>query len=189
MDVGGKFFVSNSDSTGDSSLLYSSIKYLVTSPGQFSAGRMAAKESSIFTFSDYEIRQSLVKMVRVSLDYVTLGTEEFRAMDQHKRGCYYPEELELQIFPLYSEANCVLECSWHVARERCGCVPWFLSDYFPGTLMCEATANRCIRSVVNARYDKRHYHLCKERCLPDCEKVQYDAKLEGPDSLIHPRNE
>ncbi len=88
-----------------------------------------------------------------------------------KRNCYFEGEVELDLFPIYHEANCVLECAWRFAESSCGCVPWFLKDSFPLTPMCEIYGNRCFKAIVDERYDR---HLpCDRTCLPDCNKVHY----------------
>ncbi len=72
--------------------------------------------------------------IPVQLTYILEGTEEFRNLAPERRNCYFPNEKILNYFPIYSEGNCYLECVWEVASERCGCVPWFLSKLFPGSV-------------------------------------------------------
>ncbi len=97
-----------------------------------------------------------------------------RATRPDVRECLFHDEKQLKFSPEYSEPNCVLECSWIVGSETCGCVPWFLMDYFPEHNMCEIYGNRCFRKVVNYRYDGVHATKhCREECPKDCNAVTY----------------
>ena len=94
-------------------------------------------------------------------------TEEYKAMSISKRGCLYPEEKDLKWFPVYSEANCFLECAWKRARDTCDCVPWHIIDRFPGSPMCELFGNRCFSAILAERSQILRSE-CSD-CLPDCE--------------------
>ena len=41
-----------------------------------------------------------------------------------------PEGTYTGIMDVYSQANCELECAWKRAASTCGCVPWFLKEYY-----------------------------------------------------------
>ncbi len=110
------------------------------------------------------------------MDYILEGTGEFRALSPQKRNCLYPDEKELKHFPLYSEPNCVLECSWSYAVRTCACAPWFLHSHYPGVHTCEAHGNQCFSDIVNNRY-KLMEEECIKGCLPDCETVNYKISL------------
>lgn len=110
----------------------------------------------------------------MSFDYVLKTTEDFRALSPEKRRCLFPQELELDIFPEYSEANCVLECAWRLASERCQCVPWFLKPQFPKAVMCEAFGNRCFRHLVDNRYKEEN--PCSSQCPDDCETYEFQPE-------------
>ncbi len=76
--------------------------------------------------------------IPVTVENVLEGTEAFGDLALEQRGCYYPSEVELEHFSVYSEGNCYLECAWEAAGDRCGCVPWFLAEHFPGKHICLA---------------------------------------------------
>ncbi len=100
------------------------------------------------------------------------GTNEFRAMAPQKRNCFYPEEKQLKHFPAYSEPNCVLECAWYYAANKCECTPWFLHLHHPDVNTCEAHGNLCFSDIIKGRYDLLG-NECMNGCLPDCETVEY----------------
>ena len=52
------------------------------------------------------------------------GTAAFRSLGEEVRGCRYHDEGGLELFERYSRGNCLLECRWRRAEERCGCRPW-----------------------------------------------------------------
>ena len=157
---------------------------IVTPPHQFAIGRLAERGNTIFTYEEGRARQ--IWMAKVVLNYISEASPEFRAMQPVKRQCLYPDENHLNHFPAYSEPNCFLECAWNHARENCGCVPWFLKEYYPHAMICELYGNRCFRSIVDARYGKRS--PCHQLCLSDCETVEYDiafkdVRVVGYDNL------
>ena len=98
-----------------------------------------------------------------------------RALSPRKRKCYYPDEFDLNYFPVYSYANCLVECAWDVAKESCGCAPWFLQDVLKGGgrfELCEYFGNACFKRIVASRYKLAS---CSEMCLQDCEVMEYSV--------------
>ena len=95
-------------------------------------------------------------------------------MDPSKRGCLYPNEKTLQVFPKYSQENCGLECAWQYALEKCDCVPWYLAKLFPQARFCEMFDIECFSEVVDDRYSIKELS-CLEECLPNCEETEYSA--------------
>ena len=78
----------------------------------------------------------------------------FRELSPEKRNCFYEDELQLDFFPIYKSANCMLECAWLLAMETCQCVPWFLLDRFSDTSICEIYGNKCFADIVDNRYER-----------------------------------
>ena len=89
-------------------------------------------------------------------------------------------------FPAYSQSNCILECSWRLAKDRCGCVPWFLKRQFVQEPVCELFGNRCFKDLVDKRYKSGLTAECREGCFPDCELTEY--KILGSSDPVRPRN-
>lgn len=113
---------------------------------------------------------------------VVKTTKEFKAMAPRSRNCYFGHEKELAYFPEYSSSNCKLECAWDMARKTCGCVPWFLMDYFPSSRVCEVFGNMCFKGIVDSRYDAEDTEEDKEGscyvgCLDDCETTEFRVTL------------
>ena len=184
IDFGGKYSLVEYALLSENGLWVQSFDVVVTVPNEYSIGRMAEAEKSAFHFDVETVRRFAFKEVKVTLEYVAEGSEEFKAMDPHKRNCYYPNEKALDVFRTYSEANCILECAWRIAKDECGCAPWFLLQHLPKTTrMCEAIGNRCFRNLVENRYNRRHYVNCKNECLSDCEKAQY--YIEARDKIYN----
>ncbi len=79
---------------------------------------------------------------------------------------------------MYSESNCILECSWKRAAKDCGCVPWYLAkDHFPTSPLCSLEENACFSQLVADRY--KVSGECEESCLHDCEKTEYAIKFSS----------
>ena len=152
---------------------------MITPPGHFTPGRMEEREKHLFeTRADEMGSSGKIKEIMVAVLHISEGTDEYKAMDPKKRGCFYPHEKRLEHFESYSEANCILEQAWNIAEEFCSCVPWFLLDTFSASAMCEANGNRCFREIINMRYNRKVNDF-KSICLADCEKVQYEITHDG----------
>jgi hypothetical protein len=80
-------------------------------------------------------------------------------MDISRRKCLREDEKTLRFFPVYTEANCILECAWNVAGNNCGCVPWFLKRYYPGKPLCEITGNECFRGETFIRWENIFWEI------------------------------
>ncbi len=184
LDVGGTFHL-NSMLLGkqEQNKLFD---IMLTPPDHYSIGLLTEKKKDIHRYDEGRTIFNLLSKVKIV--YVSEATDEFQAMNPTKRHCLYPDELKLDHFSVYSESNCVLECAWEHARDACQCVPWFLHSFFAQAQTCEAYGNRCFRNLVENRYgmDKS---LCAQRCLPDCETVEYEVEYElktppGYDGLL-----
>ncbi len=116
------------------------------------------------------------------------GTSDaFRRMSPSRRSCLYPDETHYHadrrpssFFPRYSESNCVLECSWRRAADRCRCLPWYLFhsalvSSAAGAALCELHGNACFQEVVESRH-RVGGDACSDKCLPDCERTDYSLE-------------
>ena len=103
---------------------------------------------------------------------------EFRKIHPEKRNCYFPDEYKLHWHNLYSEPNCVTECTWLYAKAKCQCVPWFLRHFFEGALICELYGNRCFRNIMKSRNDILDKTGCSLTCLEDCHKYEFQSKRQ-----------
>ncbi len=180
LDFGSSFFL---DGIFPEEKVLPAKKYtiMVTPPDHYSIGQLAEERNTVFEHDTGKaVLNYLDWNLQVDLDYIAGTTEEFRALDPHKRNCLFADEVELRMFPTYSEANCFLECAWEHAADICECAPWFLLDKFPATAMCELYGNRCFRNIIDHRFDGDI--PCQYECLPDCEKVHYVVVKDDPKS-------
>ncbi len=46
--------------------------------------------------------------VKTKVESVSIGEDSYRGLEPEKRGCLYGDEKELNHFPAYTQANCVL---------------------------------------------------------------------------------
>ena len=144
----------------------------LTPPNHYAIGPLQDEETSQFTWmSPLDDNDAPWYQVKIELSYISTTTKEFRNMKAKTRECFYTDEIKLKYFPVYSEPNCLLECAWELAFEKCKCVPWFLIDYFKGAPTCEIYGNKCFANIVDQRYEM--YIPCKAECLQDCERVEY----------------
>ena len=155
---------------------------LITPRGSFTMSKLTTLNNLLVEVGqfDYNYYNYLVN-VRIKMDTILRNTKDFRGMGVGQRGCLFKDELDLEFFPEYSNANCVLECSWRLAKDTCGCVPWFLrsNNSFPGSKLCEVMGNRCFKSLVDGRYrEQPQKGICMERCLDDCEVTEFRLDAE-----------
>ena len=116
--------------------------------------------------------------IQYAVEMYTDTMPEFRKIHQEKRNCYFPDEYKLHWHNLYSEPNCVTECTWLYAKAKCQCVPWFLRHFFEGALICELYGNRCFRNIMKSRNDILDKTGCSLTCLEDCHKYEFQSKRQ-----------
>ncbi len=81
------------------------------------------------------------------IDHILDSTEAFKGMDPSHKKCYLAKgEKTLKHSEQYSEADCMLECAWDLAKEHCKCVPWYMSKMYPSDQMCETFGNRLVKA-------------------------------------------
>ncbi len=95
------------------------------------------------TLSSRQIRHIRTHDVGFMLKHVVSSAHAFQAVPSVARGCLFPQERKLSSGD-YSEGDCFLECTWEIASENCGCVPWFLNTRFMHADMCEEYGNRLV---------------------------------------------
>ncbi len=116
----------------------------------------------------------------MTVESVVDVTAELEGTSPKRRRCYLPQEKELKLFPFYSDGNCILECAWQMALDKCGCAPWFLVEPLDAAKMCDVGGNACFRAVVENRLGGGEMYLpCLEECLPDCKRITYLSKNTG----------
>ncbi len=104
-------------------------------------------------FSSHYQNSVKVVNVRAHIDYIHNSTKAFKAMDPKQKNCYLPKnEKKLKHFDEYSEADCMLECTWELGKDLCGCIPWYLGDMYKDVQLCEIFGNRFANAIYPIPY-------------------------------------
>ena len=116
--------------------------------------------------------------ISASQVYGTSGIKKHITSD--RRGCYFQDEYQLEMYKEYSQDNCILECSLEYARNMIGsknntnttkgCTPWF----YPAPeehvhLWCDPWETNEFQNIMTSIPDYQCSH-----CLPDCNSTDYD---------------
>lgn len=48
-------------------------------------------------------------------------------LDVAKRGCVFPDEMDLHVYHVYTESSCLIECRYMYIAKQCNCYLY----YFP----------------------------------------------------------
>ena len=91
-------------------------------------------------------------------------------MSPRRRGCLFSHESNLQHFDSYSQASCILECSWTEAIKECVCVPWYISTIFPDQDTCEIYGRYCFEKIISERLNGNS--SCTTNCKQDCISIE-----------------
>lgn len=146
---------------------------MVTSPGNFAFGKYTEDTS-------FDVDAPISLALNVEIERVLDTTSDFKAMSLDKRRCLYPDERRLKFFPVYSEANCALECAWEATKELCQCVPWYLHRHFPDKDFCGFFGLSCFENLIANRYREIKTD-CMSHCLRDCNSIEF--KLIQPSTI------
>lgn len=55
----------------------------------------------------------------------TYTTEEARQLSISQRHCVFPDEIRLVTNDEYNFGACMTQCRMNMAKEKCGCIPFF----------------------------------------------------------------
>ena len=65
------------------------------------------------------------------------------------RKCLFPDESQkLAYFNVYTEKNCLFECRLNLARQACGCLPWYLTMDTSNSPVCGVLGNGCFHQEM-----------------------------------------
>ena len=101
------------------------------------------------------------QLVGVSEYFVKLGVGT--------RNCKLPHEtdgLPLNIVNKYTRAGCELECAAHKAIDLCRCKPWYYTNDFLKTPICDMFGGYCFEQIMS---NEKYYKMCPDVCIEDCE--------------------
>ena len=94
------------------------------------------------------------------------ATDQFKEMDVTTRNCKLPGEIEgLKLINTYSKVGCELECAINKAIEICHCLPWYFTNNFTGTPMCDSFGGNCFEEILT---NEANYKKCSKWCIEDC---------------------
>ena len=97
------------------------------------------------------------------------ATAQFKEMDVTARNCKLDGEIgELKFVNKYSKIGCEFECATNKAIEICHCVPWYITNNFTYTPMCESFGGHCFEEVLT---NEANYKQCSSRCIEDCSGI------------------
>lgn len=55
----------------------------------------------------------------------TYTTENARQLNIKQRRCVFPDEIHLLTDDVYTFGACMTQCRMNMAKQRCGCIPFF----------------------------------------------------------------
>ena len=94
------------------------------------------------------------------------ATDQFKEMDVATRNCKLADEIDgLKMINTYSKVGCEFECATNKAIEICRCLPWYLTNNFTGTPMCDSFGGHCFDEILT---DEANYKKCSKWCIEDC---------------------
>ena len=101
------------------------------------------------------------------------ASDEVETYDYIVRNCKFEyEAMGLNFLRNYSKIGCEMECAIKDALEICKCLPWFYSNNFTVTPMCDIFGAKCFDEILS---DETHYKKCGSSCLESCESTSFVA--------------
>lgn len=117
------------------------------------------------------------------IDIVPIGSRSsnsLKSLNIEDRNCHLEDEVqENSMFKKYSQANCIYECSTHLAKDVCQCIPWdFLHDEkYLSAPECDVFARKCFFLAVE-NFTKSADQLCPH-CIEACDVTIYNKLLSN----------
>jgi hypothetical protein len=94
------------------------------------------------------------------------ATDQFKKMDVTTRNCKLAGEIDgLKLINTYSKVGCEIECATNKAIEICRCLPWYFTNNFTGTPMCDSFGGHCFEEILT---NEANYKKCSKWCIEDC---------------------
>ena len=122
----------------------------------------------------FQIKAGHFNLVGLSATKIS-ASPDIKALNPKARNCRFPDESSgMKIHKVYSQANCLLECSLFYAEEKLGskCFPWYFPTYKKSSSICSPweTAN------FTKYFNNVPAGQCAD-CTPDCEFVIYEPTI------------
>ena len=102
-------------------------------------------------------------------------SDEVKELPIAKRNCRFQNENNtLELFKVYTQANCNFECRLKAAYAKCHCIPWDYPRLNESMLTCDRFGRSCFKTLLgNPDIIKK----CK--CLPDCSSTMYGYSVDS----------
>ena len=103
--------------------------------------------------------------------------ENIRTVEVKKRKCRFEDETDgLKLFSTYSKDNCLYECRYQLAKEKCQCVPWNVPHRTTDEL-CDPVGSSCFRKQIlwlsENLNDVENIGSPPCGCYPSCKSYKY----------------
>ena len=96
-------------------------------------------------------------------------TDSFDQMSISTRNCKLSNEIEgLKLLKSYTKVGCEFECAVNQAVSVCKCMPWFYTNNFTDTPICNSFSGYCFEHFVS---NESNYKKCPELCKEDCKGI------------------
>ena len=122
-------------------------------------------------------------ITKISIKQVEIRADDtLRSIGKEQRRCRFTEENDdLKSVKSYSKINCLLDCKMEEAEMLCGCRPW---DYpTPNRIndssvsgemrVCDFYGTSCFNKVLQENVES----LCHEKCVPNCDEINYSISI------------
>ena len=103
-----------------------------------------------------------------------ISASDLRSMSIEERNCHFTDETGgLDLFKIYTQANCLSECKSRAAAESCGCVPWSAarSNEMGTRKICDYFGNECYKRSI----EDLDTSDCE--CPNDCAAEKYSLSI------------
>ena len=96
-------------------------------------------------------------------------TDSFDQMANSSRNCKLSNEIEgLKLLKSYTKVGCEFECAVKKAVSICKCMPWFYTNNFTDTPICNSFSGHCFEHFVS---NESNYKNCPNLCKEDCKGI------------------
>ena len=96
-------------------------------------------------------------------------TTSFDEMAVSTRNCKLStENEEFNLLNSYTKVGCEFECAVKRAVSVCKCMPWFYTNNFESTPICNSFSGYCFEHFIS---DESNYKRCGDLCKEDCRGI------------------
>jgi hypothetical protein len=93
-------------------------------------------------------------------------TDQLEELDILSRGCKLVHEADtLNLTTQYTKTVCEFECATQAAISKCQCLPWYITNNFTRTPICDPYGGYCFEEIMS---NEANYKKCPDQCWEDC---------------------